>query len=360
MAGVLIGQRFTRLSWNFVSTAQFLQMLGPVPKLASVSTKLVTETGRGIVVIIPVFDDWESVEQVVEQVLSSPDLPSPPKVVLVDDGSYQGPTSSFVRKFGRALTVLQLSANFGHQRAISIGLKYVYQNEPDTNLFVVMDADGEDNPLHIRALVGDLDGIGAPAGRVATRRKRKEKWGFRLFYSLYRLVFTAFVGKRINFGNFSALNRQAVGRLLSTTTLGTHFGASLLKSKIPIARVPLERGRRIRGGSKMNFLSLVSHGLAAMAVFSEQIFARLLVFFSTVLILLAIAGLSLLVFRFWTDIPIPGWTSTLGAIVLVAFLQSLGFGALLTFVFLSRPLGPPWILGTEFSTEPVRVLGSGS
>ena len=310
---------------------------------------------RELVAIIPVFDDWESATKVVGQVLDLNGGP-PIKVFLVDDGSYESPSASFIREFGPVVTILQLSANFGHQRAISAGLEYVYHNEPGAQLFLVMDADGEDNPEHISSLVGNLDGGGPPAGRVATRRKRKEEMGFRLFYLLYQWAFFVFVGKQINFGNFSALNRQAVGRLLSMPTLGVHFGASLLKSKIPIVGIPLERGKRIRGTSKMNFHSLVSHGLAAIAVFSERIFARLLIFFSSTLFLLSIVGASLLIVRFWTDLPIPGWTSTLGAIVLLAFLQSLGVVALLAFVFLSRPLGPTPFVEAGVLREPVKVL----
>ena len=52
------------------------------------------------------------------------------------------------------------------------------------------------------------------------------------------------------------------------------FAASILKSKIPIQKVAISRGKRYFGKSKMNFNSLILHSLGAMSVFIELIFTE--------------------------------------------------------------------------------------
>ena len=102
---------------------------------------------RRTIVLIPTFNDWEAAELLLsdlDQALTDRELS--PEVLLIDDGSTQPMPPGFAdRPFTtlRSVDVLQLRRNLGHQRAIAVGLVFVYQNLPCTAL-VVMDADGGD------------------------------------------------------------------------------------------------------------------------------------------------------------------------------------------------------------------------
>lgn len=60
--------------------------------------------------------------------------------------------------------------------------------------------------------------------------------------------------------------------------LWNHFAATLLRSRLPLVGLFISKGRRSHGHSKMNFVSLVNHGLSAAAVLVDVVFARVLIF----------------------------------------------------------------------------------
>lgn len=96
----------------------------------------------------------------------------------------------------RSVDVLQLRRNLGHQRAIAVGLVFVYQNLPCTAV-VVMDADGEDWPTDIVALAGELDQGGQRAIVFAGRAKRLERFSFRALYRVCRVIHLLLTGDQV-------------------------------------------------------------------------------------------------------------------------------------------------------------------
>ena len=95
-----------------------------------------------IVVLIPVFNDWASLEQLLPRLdreLSRSGLEV--DVLVVDDGSLldfegfgQGDSFDAIRR----VDVLRLRRNLGHQRAIAVGLAYV-EDCLSSSAVVVMD-----------------------------------------------------------------------------------------------------------------------------------------------------------------------------------------------------------------------------
>ncbi len=116
--------------------------------------------GDRLHVLIPIFNDWSVVALLlphVDRVLKEHGLEG--DVLLVDDGSTV-PPETFVcppLEVLGSVGVLELRRNLGHQRAIAVGLTYLYEHFAPS-IVVVMDGDGEDDPADIPRLVAKLRG----------------------------------------------------------------------------------------------------------------------------------------------------------------------------------------------------------
>ena len=96
---------------------------------------------------------------------------------MVDDGSAQRcDPSDFQSDFSvvRAIRILRLRRNLGHQRAIAIGLAYL-QKVASCDAVIVMDADGEDTPDGVAQLLGAYVGTNG-ANAIFAERSRRSGW----------------------------------------------------------------------------------------------------------------------------------------------------------------------------------------
>jgi glycosyltransferase involved in cell wall biosynthesis len=277
----------------------------------------------GIVILIPLYNDWSACRlllSALDDALTGTIAGA--RVVLVDDGSSLPAPADFLVERLRVLTrvdLIQLRRNLGHQRAIAVGLAYVWEHVPCETI-VLMDSDGEDDPLDVPRLLAKYAEESGSKIIFAERTKRSESWSFILFYRIYRALHRLLVGMSVRVGNFSAIPRGRLESLIVVSELWNHYAAAVVKSRQPFETVPTRRADRLAGRSRMDFVRLVVHGLSAISVFGDIIGVRLLVA-TLVLIALTIAGLIATVFlRLATDLPIPGWaTSTFGILTVILF-----------------------------------------
>ena len=91
-------------------------------------------------------------------------------------------------------------------------------------------------------------------------------------------------------GNFCIIPRESIAHLLALPEIWNHLHSTIVKSKLNSDSIPVERGKRLDGNSKMNFTELFLHGFSSIAVFSEIVFLRLFIFsiFNTLLITILI------------------------------------------------------------------------
>lgn len=301
--------------------------------------------GRGVV-LMPVRDDWPSASELIRQIDRAID-PSRWRleITLVDDGSVQQhDPAAFASRFSaiRKIRVLRLRRNVGHQRALAIGLVQV-QQEGNCDAVAVMDADGEDTPEGLSDL---LDAFSRAEGReaiFAKRVRRSESAAFQLFYHLYRLVHLWLTGISVRVGNFSVLPARYLETLVVLPELWNHYAAAVFRSRLPIAMVPIPRGRRIAGKSKMNFVALVMHGLSAVSVFGDTVGVRLLIGSLAGSLLAGLGIVAVLSIRFFTDLAIPGWATYAIGTLAVIMLQMLTIAASFTFFTLSSRASPGFL-----------------
>ncbi len=240
------------------------------------------------VILIPMFDDWESAGLLLQDLdLALTDYPMPAQVLFIDDGSTLPMPEDFAaRNFAalRGVDILHLRRNLGHQRAIAVGLVHVYENIP-CRAVVVMDADGEDRPSDIRILAERFHREGQRSIIFAARAKRLERRLFRFLYHAYRLIHLVLTGDAVRVGNFSIVPFESLGRLVVVPEIWNHYAAAVIRSRLRFQAIPIARGRRLVGNSKMNFIALLLHGLSAFFVYGDIVGARLLVGIALALLL---------------------------------------------------------------------------
>jgi len=293
-----------------------------------------TSAYASLQIVIPVYNDWESVSlllPLVDEQFRASGVPA--DVLLVDDGSTLAPPRSWNLSLTSIHTVriLRLKRNVGHQRAICIGLCFL-ADTCDCERVMVMDGDGEDAPADIPRLLKELQGNEAVRIVFAERLKRSEGMLFSFFYALYRLAHWVLVGHRVRVGNFSVMNRECLESLSVSSEMWNHYAAAAYATRQPKAFVPTHRTQRLAGTSSMNFPALVTHGLSALSVFSDRISTRLLIV-SLVAGLATVAVLAAMtLLRLTTGYTVPGWAAMIGGTVLLFLVQIIAL--VFTFCFL--------------------------
>lgn len=284
-----------------------------------------------ITILLPVYNEMESLQQLLGELSTAFPKGSQLTVLIVNDGSTE--SLSIKPRPGMHIQVLQLQRNIGHQKAIAIGLAYAKENLPCDRL-LIMDGDGEDRPEDaVRLLKKSEEEPGAII--FAKRSSRQEGAGFRLFYRLYKVAFRMLTARKIAFGNFLIIPKPLLDKAVYYSEIWNHIAGGLLKSGLPYTAIPVHRGKRYSGSSKMNFHSLLMHGLGAISVFIEVIASRLLIFSLVLIGISLVAILALVGIRAFTDLAIPGWTSTVSSAMLIILLQSFLLSLFTIFLYLS-------------------------
>lgn len=289
-----------------------------------------------LLIVTPVFNDWESLARLVADIeIQMAQSHCPVELLVVDDCSSEA-APDCLRSTGivSRIEMLKLSVNVGHQRAIAVGLVYA-SRRTDVSAVAVMDSDGEDRPQELEALTHAL-WLAPDFVHVAQRSKRSESWTFRAFYWLYGRLFKLLTGASISFGNFSILPFRYLRRITVEPSIWNHYAATMIKSKIPIRYVPTVRGVRYAGQSKMNFVNLVLHGLGAISVFTENVFVRVLLFSSFVLVCALLGGAAVLAIRMFTELAFPNWATTVLGFAALISLQAVMTPIMIAFLLLNN------------------------
>lgn len=289
---------------------------------------------RRIGIVIPVFNDWTSLDLLLTKLGEQAQLSNFNfHIFVIDDGSSE--PDCLVRGAQPQLDVevLRLANNMGHQRAIAVGLVFASRVQ-EIDAIVVMDADGEDQPEDVARLI-DAWGDDANLIVVAQRRKRSEGLLFKFFYAIYKLIFRIMTGQWIDFGNFCLLPRASLRTLTYDSSIWNNLAAAITKSPIPRMALPVARGVRLAGKSRMSFQSLLFHGASAMAVYVDHVLLRILIGSASLAGLALIATAGVIVIRLATDWAIPGWASFLVASFAIIFLQALLISGIALFQMMS-------------------------
>ena len=290
-------------------------------------------------VIMPLRDDWASAAELIRRIdkaVSPSDCII--EILLVDDASTQQcDVNDFRGIFSAVQSVrtLRLRRNLGHQRAIAIGLVHTQQTE-SCDAVLVMDSDGEDTAEGVTQLLRAYSESQGQKAIFAERSRRSESIQFRVFYQLYKLVHRWLTGVDVRVGNFSILPFRYLNTFAVMGELWNHYAAAVFRSKLAFTMIPIPRGTRIAGSSRMNFVALVSHGLSAISVFGDIVGVRLLIASLAGTLLAGIGIVLVVITRLFTNWAIPGWATYASGTLAIIAIQMITIAPSFTFFVLTN------------------------
>lgn len=168
--------------------------------------------GVDIGIVIPAYNEQLNIPTLIQEIVDAMARAALTfEILLVDDGSTDE-TASLIRALSKSdarVRGLILTRNFGHQAAISTGLRYV-----GGAAVAIMDADLQDRPEDAIALYRACRAASADVA-YATRRRRPEPYFKRLAYHVfYRLMARlARIDIPLDSGDFCVMDRRFVDRL---------------------------------------------------------------------------------------------------------------------------------------------------
>ena len=226
-----------------------------------------------LIILTPVYNDWKNLNKLMAKInkLFYDKVKQKFDLIIVDDNSNE--KINFIKKKFRKINnvkILKNANNLGSQRSIALGLKYIKRIYKKNYNLIVIDSDGQDNPLGITRLIEKFNKTNCCV--VARRGQRKESNWFKFFYELYCLLILLLSFKKIRFGNFSLLGFKDVDKILRDYNLWNAFPPTLSINLNKMSSITIDRDKRYSGISKMNFLGLLNHALKVFSVLRIRIF----------------------------------------------------------------------------------------
>ena len=241
---------------------------------------------KKIKILIPVYNDWQSVFKLLENINSEVStLDGEFSVIIVNDTSTENrPEFSIDLGNLKSIQVINMKENRGHARCNAAGLKYINEKE-EFDYVIPMDGDGEDRPEELSLLIKKIKEY-PDTVITAERVKRSEGFIFKFCYLAHKYLTLVFTGQTIKYGNYTCLLKSVVNKMVNEPATWSSFSGALAKTTKDRKSIPSERGTRYFGPSKMNFINLLKHSLSIIAVFKKTLLIRSILFLIAYLFLM--------------------------------------------------------------------------
>ena len=263
-------------------------------------------------ILIPVYNDWQSVFKLLENINSQVSkLNDEFSVIIVNDASTESRSEFSVDLNNlNSIQIMNMKENKGHARCNAAGLKHINEKE-DFDYIIPMDGDGEDRPEELGLLIKKIKDY-PDTVVTADRVKRSEGFIFKFCYLAHKYLVFIFTGQTIKYGNYTCLPKSAVNVMVNEPATWSSFSGSLAKIVKDRKSIPSERGTRYFGPSKMKFINLLKHSLSIIAVFKTTLLIRSILFLIAYLFLM-IGKISII-----TLIPVIGVITMMISVIILA------------------------------------------
>jgi glycosyltransferase involved in cell wall biosynthesis len=279
--------------------------------------------------VIPLYNEEANVAEllrrvqgVLEQLPGIDDF----EIICVNDGSRDGTLTALRALLARypKLVVLSLSRNFGHQLAATAGLDIARGDA-----VVLMDGDLQDPPELIAQFVEKwTEGYDVV---YAVRRTRKGESRFKLFtagafYRITRLLTN--VSIPVDTGDFRLMSRRVIEALKQIRERHRFLRGLVSWVGFNQIGVPYDRDARFAGETKYPVSKMLKFAIDGITSFSEipLRFASYTGFFVSMAAFI-VAVIEILI-RVFTGYNLPGYTSTIFAILFLGGVQLICIGIL--------------------------------
>ena len=231
-----------------------------------------------IKILIPIYNDWQSVFKLLENINSEiSGLEHEFSAIIVNDASTESrPEINLNLNNLNSIKIINMKENQGHARCNAAGLKHIFENE-EFDYVIPMDGDGEDRPEEIKQLIDNLN-YHPDKPIVGERIKRSEGIFFKFCYFAHKIITSTFTGQSIKYGNYTCLPKSIVEKMINEKATWSSFSGALAKITKDRAIISSERGTRYFGPSKMSFKNLIIHSLSIISVFRTNVLIRSILF----------------------------------------------------------------------------------
>lgn len=277
-----------------------------------------------ISVVIPIFNEQENIQELLSRLVNVLKPIYDYEIILIDDGS-RDQSSVMIAKAcleNKNIKLISFSRNFGHQIAISAGLRYAAGDA-----VIVMDGDLQDPPEVLPMFIDKWkEGYEVV---YAIRQKRKEnvikKFCYYLFYRL--MSYLAPFDIPLDSGDFSIVDRKIVAILNSLPERNKFIRGLRAWSGFNQIGLEYERAARFKGKPKFTFKKLFKLAYDGLISFSDVP----LKFASSLGLILVIVSFVAILYVAFVKIfikqnIIEGWASTTIIVLLIGGIQFLLFG----------------------------------
>lgn len=276
-------------------------------------------------IIIPLYNESKVFTILIERLQKLLDsLPLAIEVVMIDDGSKDDTALQMVQTSlaDKRFQSVLLSRNFGHQNAVSAGMKVARGTE---GVFII-DGDLQDPP----ELLADFYAYLQQGYEViyAVRKKRKEpfwkKIAYNAFYRLLKKI--SYIDMPLDSGDFSMLSRKLVDVLNKMPEESRYLRGMRAWAGFKQIGFEYERQERHAGESKYSWKmmwKLAYNGIFNFSEFPIKFITNL----GFIVILFSLIYLGDTIFRKFVYGTVPqGFTALLFAIILFSGVQLLSLG----------------------------------
>lgn len=277
-----------------------------------------------ISIVCPVFNESGSLEELYKRVaLAMEKAGEDFELTLVNDGSTDDSLKvihKLIEKDSRVRCV-NLSRNFGHQAAISAGMETAAGAA-----VILMDSDLQDRPEALPEFIEKWrEGFEVVyACRVKRKEAAAKRAAFKLFYKVQSAM--ANVDIPMDAGVFCLMDRRVVKSITSFPETNRYLPGLRAWVGFRQTGIEVERDQRYDNSPRVSFSQLVKLAMDGILSFS----IGPLRIATAMSLLLGFVSLSFLFFimyhKFFTHKAMPGWSSTLGAVLIIGALQLFSMG----------------------------------
>jgi glycosyltransferase involved in cell wall biosynthesis len=199
-------------------------------------------------VVLPSYNEAENLTAVVDEIVDQLGVAALQfEIIIVDDGSNDGTqrVASDLARRHQQVRAVRFRRNLGKSAALQLGLR-----EATGARIVMMDADGQDDPAAIPALLAALDGgLDLVTGRRADRQDRFVKRSTSRLYNAMTARVTGVAGHDFNSG-LKALTHDAADSLELYGELHRYIPVLAAWNGFAVGEVDVNHRRRLHGESK--------------------------------------------------------------------------------------------------------------
>lgn len=220
-----------------------------------------------ISIVIPLYNEEENIPLLYSRLINASSLWKDTfEIIFVDDGSYDNTFDLLfeITKTDKRIKIVKLSRNFGHQPAISAGLRHT-----KGDAVVIMDGDLQDPPEELPRFLDKWREGYQVVYAVRTQRKENifKRFAYKFFYKL--LSWISDIDIPLDSGDFCVMDKKVVRVINFEITEQNRFVRGLRAfAGFKQIGISYERAERAAGEVKYTFRKLLKLALDGLFDFS--------------------------------------------------------------------------------------------